>query len=168
MRHNDSAIVSMHTTVGAAAGLIVSERDRDIPRFEPWKATSSPVLSRSLSPSSLSQYEDLAQIVAMVHHGPPPVRRRTCSPHPPGSAVKSRPAAGGADTPVHSQLPTAGRSEWTNSQSSGLRSRSTSARLSSTQRRSLQSSGPLSLSISTSLSSACTPFQLSGFAPSRP
>jgi len=30
----------MRTTVGGAAGLIVSERDRDIPRFEPWKATS--------------------------------------------------------------------------------------------------------------------------------
>ena len=35
----DSAIVSLHATVGAAAGLIVTERDRDIPRFEPWKAT---------------------------------------------------------------------------------------------------------------------------------
>jgi hypothetical protein len=39
MRHKDSAILRIRTTVGAAAGLIVSERDRDIPRFEPWKAT---------------------------------------------------------------------------------------------------------------------------------
>jgi hypothetical protein len=39
MRHKDSAITGIRTTVGVAAGLIVSERDRDSPRFEPWKAT---------------------------------------------------------------------------------------------------------------------------------